>query len=218
MCAKRSLWLVHQSENGSSNEASPPTLRFLLVGLRRSFVTVTDRVKLYRFIAMNGDLSLLETVRFVVFDFDGVFTDNRVLVGQDGSEYVFCCRSDGLGLEALVRAGIPALVLSTEVNPIVLARTSKLKLECIHGCSDKWPELERLMAARGYEPSDVAYVGNDVNDRECLSHVGVPICVADAHPDVRPLAKLITRRRGGRGAVREICDVIIRAKNGGWRA
>lgn len=163
---------------------------------------------------MKGDLSLLRTVRFVVFDFDGVFTDNRVLVSQDGHESVFCTRADGIGLEGLRRAGIPAFILSTEPNPVVLARARKLKIDCIHGCDDKWPELQRILGEKGVATASVAYVGNDVNDRECLAHVGVPVCVADAHPDVMPLAKLVTIARGGYGAVREICDAIVRAHGG----
>lgn len=158
---------------------------------------------------MEGDLSLLAEVQFVVFDFDGVFTDNRVLVGHDGSEYVFCSRADGLGLEALTRAGISSMILSTEKNPVVKARADKLKIECLQGCSDKWAELRQILGRRKMVASVVAYVGNDINDRDCLRHVGVPICVADAHPDVKPLAKLITSRPGGHGAVREICDAIL---------
>ena len=160
---------------------------------------------------MEGDLSLLTHVQFVVFDFDGVFTDNLVLIGQDGSEYVFCSRADGLGLEALTRAGIGSMILSTEPNSIVKARAAKLRMECVHGCADKWVELQRIINSRGIPANAVAYVGNDVNDRDCLRHVGVPICVADAHPDVKSLAKLFTARPGGHGAVREICDSIVQA-------
>lgn len=161
---------------------------------------------------VEGDLALLAGVQFVVFDFDGVFTDNRVLVGEDGREAVFCSRADGLGLETLTRTGLPSMILSTERNGIVKARADKLKLECIHGCRDKWAELQRILSSRGIPASAVAFVGNDINDRECLRHVGVPICVADAHPDVKPLAKLITRQPGGHGAVREICDLLVQMR------
>lgn len=162
---------------------------------------------------VQTDQDILKSVRLVVFDFDGVFTDNRVLVGQDGSEYVFCSRGDGLGLENLARAGVGILVLSREANPVVSARTRKLKLECVQGCDDKWSELSRILKTRDIDPGRVAYVGNDINDRDCLKNVGMPICVADAHPDVKGLARLVTSRKGGRGAVREICDLIIRARN-----
>lgn len=161
---------------------------------------------------MKGDLALLKQVRFVVFDFDGVFTDNRVLVQEDGTEYVFCSRADGLGLQALGKVGIRSIIISTESNPVVKSRAEKLKMECVHGCPDKGVELQRQLSARGYAPHEVAYVGNDVNDRDCLLYVGVPICVSDAHPDVKPLARLTTTLRGGHGAVREVCDFLIQAR------
>lgn len=148
----------------------------------------------------------------IVFDFDGVLTDNRVLVTDDGHEAAWCNRSDGLGLAALRRIGVHALILSTETNPIVSHRARKLQTECIHGCEDKWATLAGVLQARDIDPALVAYVGNDINDVECLRHVGLPICVADAYPPVKKLARLVTERRGGEGAVREICDAIVRAR------
>ena len=156
---------------------------------------------------------LLKSIRLVVFDFDGVFTDNRVLVSQDGTESVFCTRADGIGLNGLAAAGVGILVLSTESNPVVTARTSKLRLECIQDCGDKWPVLQALLVSRGIGPQHVAYVGNDVNDAECLRNVGLPICVADAYPAVKRVARIVTERPGGYGAVREICDLIAHARS-----
>jgi 3-deoxy-D-manno-octulosonate 8-phosphate phosphatase (KDO 8-P phosphatase) len=155
---------------------------------------------------------VLARVRLVVFDFDGVFTDNRVLVHQDGSEAVFCSRADGLGVQLLQRAGVACVVLSTETNPVVEARCRKLDLPCVQGAWDKVAALERLLAERGVEATDVAYVGNDVNDLACLARVGVPIVVADAHPAVKAVATLVTTRRGGEGAVREICEWLLEAR------
>jgi len=165
-------------------------------------------------VSSAGARRLLRAVRLIVFDFDGVFTDNGVLVGEDGREYVRCTRADGIGLEAVRQMGVELLILSTETNPVVGARAAKLKLDCLQGCADKGATLERLLADRALKPAEVAFVGNDVNDRDCLRRVGVPICVADAHPAVLPLARLVTRRRGGEGAVREICDAIVRARDG----
>lgn len=162
-----------------------------------------------------ADLTLLRSLRLIVFDFDGVFTDNRVLVFEDGREAVFCSRGDGLGLAGLRRVGVDLLILSTETNPVVGARARKLQIECVQGCEDKWTTLCEILAVRGLDPGEVAYMGNDVNDLDCLRHVGLPICVADAHPDARAAARLITERRGGEGAVREVCDAIIRARSGG---
>ncbi len=151
-------------------------------------------------------------VRLVVFDFDGVFTDNRVLVTEDGTEAVFCSRADGLGVQLLQRAGVDCLVLSTETNPVVQARCRKLGLECVQGRWNKADALEEILAARGVDAAEVAYVGNDVNDLACLQRVGLPIAVADAHPAVKAAARLVTRRPGGYGAVREICEWILDAR------
>ena len=156
----------------------------------------------------------LASVTFVVFDFDGVMTDNRVLVAEDGRESVFCSRADGLGVQLLGRAGVGCLVLSTEANPVVSARAAKLGVECVQGLGldGKAAALRRIMRERGIDPAAAAYVGNDVNDVECLGLVGVPICVADAWPAVRRAARYATARRGGDGAVREVCDLLLEAR------
>jgi 3-deoxy-D-manno-octulosonate 8-phosphate phosphatase (KDO 8-P phosphatase) len=152
--------------------------------------------------------ALVERLRLVVFDFDGVFTDNLVYVFEDGREAVRCTRLDGLGLKRLREAGIASLVLSTETNPVVVKRCAKLGIECIAGCEDKPLRLRSLLAERGIDAAQVAYVGNDINDAGCLEAVGLPIVVADAAPEVVGLAKYRTRTPGGHGAVREVCDLI----------
>jgi N-acylneuraminate cytidylyltransferase len=147
-----------------------------------------------------------DRVALVVFDFDGVFTDNRVWVAAGGHEWVACSRSDGIGLQALRDLGVPMMVLSTEPNPVVADRCRKLGLPCEHGVADKGARLRALLDERQINPAHVVYVGNDVNDRDCLRAVGCPVVVADAHPSVRAEARLILRERGGAGAVRELCD------------
>lgn len=159
--------------------------------------------------------ALIRELKLVVFDFDGVFTDNRVLVGEDGKESVLCNRSDGLGLRRLESVGVSALILSTEENPVVAARAKKLRIECRHGCSDKLEVLNRILEQRGLVPRQVAYVGNDINDASCLRHVGLPVVVADAWPEVKPLALVVLERSGGEGAVREFCDRVWAARRGG---
>lgn len=160
---------------------------------------------------------LVRNIRLVVFDFDGVFTDNRVLVGEDGREAVFCSRSDGLGLDFLRQSGVDCLVLSLESNPVVARRCEKLKLEYRQGCADKWALLEELLREKGIDPRQAAYVGNDVNDLACMERVGLAICVADAYPQVKAAAHWVTRHKGGQGAVREICDLFVRVRNGTGR-
>jgi len=150
----------------------------------------------------------LRLIRLVAFDFDGVFTDNAVYVNQDGTEAVRCVRSDGIGLQTLAALGVATVVISTETNPVVGARSRKLSLRCIQGCDDKLAALESVLAELGLTRGEAAFVGNDINDLECLKAVGLPIVVADAHDDVVAHAVYRTKTRGGHGAVREVCDLI----------
>lgn len=145
----------------------------------------------------------------VVFDFDGVMTDNRVLTDQNGGESVTCDRSDGMGIAALRKAGIRLLVLSTEENPVVAARCAKLKVECIYGQADKAARLKQWLVEEGLAPGQTIYVGNDRNDAACLELVGCPVAVADAYPEALQRALIVLKRKGGQGAVRELCDLIL---------
>lgn len=148
-------------------------------------------------------------VDLVVFDFDGVFTDNRVLVSSEGTEFVTCDRGDGHGIALLRQLGIPLVVLSTETNPVVSARCRKLSLHCIQGVEDKLTALHALTRERGAALTNTVYVGNDVNDLACLQAVGCAVVPSDAHPLVRPYAQITLTHAGGGGAVRELCDLII---------
>jgi len=152
--------------------------------------------------------SLPERIAALVFDFDGVFTDNRVLVMQDGREAVLCERGDGWGIAQLKKTGLPILILSTERNPVVQARADKLGVPCLHGLDDKRRALEAWLDERGFKQQDIVYVGNDANDLPCLALAGFRVAPSDAHPSVLPLADLVLQHPGGKGAVREICDLI----------
>ncbi len=157
---------------------------------------------------------LAKDIRMIVFDFDGVFTDNRVLVLQDGTEGVFCSRADGFGLDAVRKLGVSLLVISKETNPVVSARCKKLKLPCIQGCDNKAEVLTKEAEKLGIPLKNVAYMGNDINDLECLEIVGLPVCVSDSHPDVIKASLYITKTKGGYGAVREFCDYVADVKTG----
>lgn len=149
-------------------------------------------------------------IDLLVTDFDGVHTDDRVLVLEDGTEGVVASRSDGFGIELLRRHGIPTLILSKEINPVVRARAAKLGVECLSGVEDKWPVLKARLVNSGIEPSRVAYIGNDLNDLECLEKVGLAMCVADAHPALEDACQIKLRRAGGQGAVREAADLLLK--------
>jgi YrbI family 3-deoxy-D-manno-octulosonate 8-phosphate phosphatase len=144
----------------------------------------------------------------VVFDFDGVFTDNTVWSDDKGNEWVRSCRGDGLGLQKLRELSLPVWVLSTETNEVVAARCAKLGIPSRQALTNKGEALTQLANELDIPMSAVAYVGNDINDADCLRLVGMPILVADAHADVVHFARYRTRTSGGRGAVREVCDWI----------
>lgn len=155
---------------------------------------------------------LLRGIDAVVFDFDGVFTDNTVFVDQNGIESVRCWRSDGLGLSRLRELGVKVLIVSTEANPIVTVRANKLKTECVQAVADKAAALATWSAAQSIPLSRIAFVGNDINDIPAFRLVGLPIGVADSYPEIIPLLRHRTTRAGGFGAVREVCDMISQAR------
>jgi YrbI family 3-deoxy-D-manno-octulosonate 8-phosphate phosphatase len=149
------------------------------------------------------------TVDAVVTDFDGVHTDDTVEVDQDGVESVTVSRSDGMGVSLLRAAGIPFLILSTEANPVVAARARKLGVEVRQAAADKAAVLREWAQERGIAPSRVAYLGNDVNDLDCLELVGWPVAVPDAHPLVLSAARVVLDRPGGDGAVRDLAERVL---------
>ena len=148
----------------------------------------------------------------LVTDFDGVHTDDAAHVDAAGNESVRVLRGDGLGVARLRRAGVPVLILSTETNGVVSARARKLRVECLQAVEDKASALTAWMAERGLDPARVAYVGNDVNDLRALALVGWPVAVADARPEVLAAARVVLRAAGGHGAVREVTDRVLAAR------
>ena len=155
---------------------------------------------------------LLARVRLAVFDFDGVFTDNRVWVNERGEEALAFSRSDGLGLRRLDDVGVRYVIVSMEQNPIVGARAKKLQVDCVQGIADKLAVVRERTADAGVSLEDTAFIGNDINDAECLRVVGCPVVPADAWPEVKPLARWVLTRGGGDGCVREFCDGVWEAQ------
>jgi len=153
---------------------------------------------------------LPETILALVLDFDGVFTDNKVMVFQDGQEAVVCDRGDGMGLDLLKDLDLPVWVLSSEMNSVGKRRCEKLGLPCYYKLGrDKAAVLSQLLSEQGIAPAHVVYVGNDVNDLPCMAMVGCAVAVADAHPKVLARADMVLTHRGGDGAIRELCDLLL---------
>ncbi|MDA8637430.1 HAD hydrolase family protein [Rhodospirillales bacterium] len=153
---------------------------------------------------------MIETslIRAVVLDFDGVLTDNRVTVFSDGSEAVVCNRSDGWGIRMLKEAGYIVIILSSETNAVVEARAKKLQVEAITGKIDKLTALVDWLKDNNLSQADILYVGNDLNDLECINHSGIGVAVADSHKYVIDCADHVLQKNGGDGVVQEIVDLL----------
>lgn len=173
----------------------------------REIDSMSDLTLVRAIAASQEDTHVLD-VDALVTDFDGVHTDDSAFVDQDGREFVRVHRGDGMGVGRLADAGFPFLILSKERNPVVTRRAEKLRVDVLQGVDEKAGALAAWIAERGLDPERVAYVGNDVNDLAAFSVVGWPIAVADAHPKVMAAARFVLNREGGRGAVREVCDLI----------
>ena len=157
-------------------------------------------------------LNKLKDLEAIFFDFDGVFTDNRVIVSDDGHESVVCWRSDGLGLAVLRKLGIKMAIISTEPNKVVAIRAKKLQLPCIHNTDNKLEEMVRYAGKNRINLQKSAFVGNDINDLECLKRAGVAVVVNDSYPQVKKVSDIVLTRCGGFGAVREFCEMVAYAK------
>ncbi len=148
-------------------------------------------------------------IKALVTDFDGVHTDDKVTVDADGKELVRCSRADGMGIEMLRGKGLALLILSREQNAVVRARASKLKMDVQHHVTDKLPALDAWRKGLGIEWSEIAYIGNDINDVECMQACGLSFCPADAHRSARSVADIVLVNRGGDGAIREMSDYLL---------
>ncbi len=148
-------------------------------------------------------------VDLIVFDFDGVLTDNRVYVSQNGDETVKCNRSDGLGFDVLKKLEVPVLILSTEKNAVVLARAKKLGVSVINGVDNKLKALNDFAFTKGFLLQKTIYVGNDLNDFYVMKACGFLLCPNDSHPRIKEISQFILSSNGGEGVVRELVEDIM---------
>jgi N-acylneuraminate cytidylyltransferase len=152
---------------------------------------------------------LPEKISLLVFDFDGVMTDNRVWVDENGHEFVAANRSDSLGLKALAARGIKSMVISTETNKVVSARCKKMDISVMQGIEEKGVVLKKFLLENHINPQEVVFMGNDINDLPCFEEVGCGVVVADAQVQALQAADIVLTRNGGFGAVRELCDILF---------
>ena len=153
-----------------------------------------------------------EKIDLIISDFDGVITDNRVWVNEDGTEYVAAYRSDSIGVQYLRASGIDVMIISSESNRVVEARARKMGVQVIHGVGihDKGRVMRDVLEQKNIRAENVIYIGNDLNDLPCFEVAGWSVAVADAYPEVVRAADFVTSKAGGHGALREVCDLILK--------
>jgi len=163
-------------------------------------------------------------IKLICLDFDGVLTDNTVIHGQDGKESIIRSRADSMAIDFLSDAGlydkknyesnshkIDIIIISRETNPIVSSVGKKIKIKCSQSQYKKLEAFQEEVEKRKLNYSQVLFMGNDLNDIECIKKAGIGVAVADSHPKVLKTADYITKHKGGKGAFREICELILKA-------
>ena len=156
----------------------------------------------------------LRKIRALVLDVDGVLTDSGMYYGPDGEVMKKFSSRDGMGIRLLREAGIQVAFITGENSEVVTRRAEKLHIEDVFlGIEDKLPVLQAYAKKKGFSESEIAYMGDDVNDLPCLEWVGLPCAPADATPPVLSVAALVTKRRGGEGAVRELADRVLAVRS-----
>ena len=162
---------------------------------------------------MKDILAKAAQIKLVVFDVDGVLTDGSLFVGDDGQEYKAFHSRDGLGMKLLRKSGVEIGIITARTSEVVKHRMENLDIEHVYqGRLEKLPALEELLAKLGLSFEQTAYVGDDVVDLPVMRQVGLAIAVQDAHPLAKQHAHWQTPHGGGRGAARDVCELIMEAQ------
>lgn len=154
-----------------------------------------------------------QQIKLFICDIDGVFSDGRIYLGNDGEELKAFHTKDGYGIKALGASGVDVAVITGRQSAIVHNRMTALNVKhIVQGKENKLPALKEILTQTNYSPEQVAYIGDDMPDYECMAYVGLSIAVNDAHPQILQLAHYTTFTKGGFGAVREVCDLIMQTQ------
>ncbi len=153
-----------------------------------------------------------EAIKMIICDFDGVVTNNLVLTDENGKETVSASRSDSMHIKTLREKGIEVMILSSEPNPVVMARAKKMGVEAMHGIGmqDKGRVMREVLEQKNVKAETVVYIGNDLNDLPCFEIAGWSVAVADAYPEVIRAADFVLTKTGGHGAIRELCEIVLK--------
>ncbi|MFN3406284.1 MAG: KdsC family phosphatase [Caldimicrobium sp.] len=158
-------------------------------------------------------LERAKKIKLLLLDVDGVLTDGGIIITGEGEEIKIFSVQDGMGIKLLQKAGVEVGILSGRHSPVVIYRAKELGIELIYqGELAKVPAFEKILKEKGLTPEEVAFAGDDWLDIPLLKRVGLSIGVPNAWPPVNNYVHYVTEREGGKGAVREICDLILTAK------
>lgn len=150
----------------------------------------------------------IKDIELIIYDFDGVLTDNRIVLREDGLESVIVNRADGLAIGIIKKLGIKQIIFSTETNRVVETRARKLDIPVIKGIGNKKGILISYCKDIKVQFKNVAYIGNDINDLEAMKIIGYPICPIDACKEIKDISKIILDVSGGAGVVRDLLKYI----------
>jgi 3-deoxy-D-manno-octulosonate 8-phosphate phosphatase (KDO 8-P phosphatase) len=152
-------------------------------------------------------------VRLIVFDVDGVLTDGSLFIGDDGQEYKAFNSKDGHGMVMLQQSGVEIAIITGRTSEVVRIRMASLGIERVYqGKREKLPAYKEIKQITGFDDEQIAYVGDDVVDLPVMTRVGFAVTVQDAHPLAKQHAHWVTPSGGGRGAAREVCELIMDAQ------
>jgi len=155
-------------------------------------------------------LERLRKIKLLILDVDGVMTDGRIILGDDGSEYRAFNVKDGLGIKLAQEVGIRVAIITGKESRIVARRAEQLGIEdCYCGYPDKFQAYKQILAKYNIRDKEIAFVGDDINDLPIMERVGFRAAVGDAHPEVKKVADYVTQACGGDGAVREVVDLLL---------
>ena len=149
-------------------------------------------------------------IELIIFDFDGVLTDNKVIVDQLGNESVIVNRTDGLAFDVLKKLDYKLFILSTEKNPVVTARANKLSIPVIQGTDRKKDILLKMHEKKQIDLTKTMYIGNDLNDYNAMKICSTKCCPADSHPKIKEISDIVLTTNGGNGVVREIVEKVLK--------
>ena len=151
----------------------------------------------------------IDDIDIIVFDFDGVLTNNMVYLDQNGKESVSCSRGDGLAFDVLRKLKKTAYILSTEKNTVVSARAQKLQISALQGAENKVAGIQEIIKKENCKLENILYVGNDLNDYRVMDICGFTACPADSHKKIKQISSIVLKTNGGCGVVRELLEDVL---------